>query len=113
MSKIEHAIQAALEIICQLHCENKTVSVAAVRNRALLPLPLPAITKAVSAFKENPDIYLKSWQENNQQTSDKQAEAAAEIETPTDLPLENRVEQLEQQVAQLQQALDKLVNKVG
>ncbi|WP_016956669.1 hypothetical protein [Catenovulum agarivorans] len=109
MSKIEHAIQTALEIICQLHNENKTVSVAAVRNRALLPLPLPAITKAVSAFKENPETYLKAWQHNNPQAI---AVEEPEVEQLTELTLEQRVVQLEQQVAQLQQALDKLVNKV-
>ncbi|WP_440906441.1 hypothetical protein ACMZOO_18900 (plasmid) [Catenovulum sp. SX2] len=110
MSKIEQAIQAALEIICQLHNEEKTVSVAAVRNRALLPLPLPAITKAVSAFKENPETYLKAWQQNNSQAI---AVEEPEAEQTSELTMEQRVVQLERQVEQLQQALDKLVNKVG
>lgn len=109
MSKIEQATQAALEIICQLHSENKAVSVAAVKNRSLLPLPLPAITKAVSAFKENPDVYIKAWQQNNQQAP----VVEHEINQTAEISLEQRVVQLEQQVVQLQQALEQLVNKVS
>ncbi|EWH11929.1 hypothetical protein DS2_02058 [Catenovulum agarivorans DS-2] len=109
MSNIEQAIQSALNTICELHQQNKNISVASVKNHNPLPLPLPAITRAITAFKENPQSYLDTWQENHQ------SDTVVEIPpvNNTNKALEQRVSQLEQQVAELQKVLAQLQNKAS
>ncbi|WAJ70891.1 hypothetical protein [Catenovulum adriaticum] len=98
--KQELALQQVFETICQLHMDNKQVSVANIKNKMIISAPLPLITKAISAFKQDPDNYLKSYQENKP----RQLEVnSPDITKPSSL--EQRVEQLERQVAELSKQL--------
>lgn len=111
--------QSAFDIICQLHLDQKTVSVATIRNAMTQKLPLPIITKALAHFKENPSQYLDIYQQKNKSlaeqddsvnatlTSSSTAALTDSANTATDTlkQLTLRVEQLERQVAQLTERL--------
>lgn len=104
--KQELALQQVFETICQLHMDNKQVSVANIKNKMIISAPLPLITKAISAFKQDPDNYLQSYQDNKP--------SQLQVNSP-DIPpsssLEQRVEQLERQVAELSKELSKQLGK--
>lgn len=109
--KQELALQQVFETICQLHMDNKQVSVANIKNKMIIAAPLPLITKAITAFKQDPDTYLNSYQTNktSKLTIDKPAKTQSSSLEQSNL--EQRVEQLEQQVAALSKQLLELSQK--
>ncbi|MER2491184.1 hypothetical protein [Catenovulum sediminis] len=110
MSKQEQALQSVFASICELHQNGKNISVATVKNAMVIPAPLPIITKAISAFKADPQSYLKVWEQNNiAAQADKQANQ--QNETSNTLTLEQRVKTLEEQVVSLSNQLKQLLSK--
>lgn len=83
--------QQLLHICQQLAAEGKTPSVALVRARMTNKEPMQAVIKAVQLWKQNPEMKLPPM-------------AKPEEQQPSQ-SLEQRVEQLEKQVAELKQAL--------
>ncbi|WP_017444878.1 hypothetical protein [Gayadomonas joobiniege] len=107
MSKQEQAIQHVLHHLCELHHEGKTISIANVKHRMEIVPPLPALTRAVSAFKAEPDKYYQSWlkhEANKSQTEPKQSPPNAKNEKT----LEQRVAKLETRIGELEAIIQRL-----
>ncbi|GEM_PF-3570692 len=111
--KQELALQQVFETICQLHLDDKLVSVANVRNKMIIAAPLPLITRAIAAFKADSQTYLDSYLKNNEQV----VEIKDDNESPTgpsantSHSLTERVTELEHQVAELSRQLAKLTKQ--
>ncbi|KMT65680.1 hypothetical protein [Catenovulum maritimum] len=103
---LESAFQYVFDVICKLHLENKNISVATVRNSMTTKAPLPVITKAIASFKENPEQYLSVYQP----TEAPEEKTQVEVNVNPKPELEERVKQLEQQVAFLTEQLAKLTS---
>jgi hypothetical protein len=98
MSNIDYIIN----LCCEITAQGKTPSVALIRNMAQHPLSIPEVIKGLQNWKSNPDARPKIHhkQINN--------------ESATPPSLQQRVTQLEAQVALIMQELVKVRdNKKG
>jgi hypothetical protein len=95
MSNIDYIINLCFDISEQ----GKTPSVALIRNMAQHPLAIPEVIKGLQNWKSNPSIRPKN--QNRQMTTD----------FATNQSLQQRVTQLEAQVAAIMQQLAKLSDK--
>jgi uncharacterized protein YceH (UPF0502 family) len=92
MSNIDYIINLCFDISEQ----GKTPSLALVRNMAQRPLAIPEVIKGLQKWKSNSGARSKT---HNKQINTKSA---------TDLSLQQRVTQLEAQVATIMQELAKM-----
>lgn len=111
--KQELALQQVFETICLLHLDNKLVSVANVRNQMVIAAPLPIITKAITAFKADPELYLTSFKQNLETEIKADTKVTAKTHLTADIngTLEDRIMSLEQQVMQLTEKVEQLLLK--
>lgn len=86
--------QELKDVLEQLHQEGKEPTVALVKTRLSTPIPMPALITA-----------LKSWKSANRVPK---VEIAAKQQSDQD-----RISELEKQVAELQQRLTALESKLG
>ncbi|KOO07085.1 hypothetical protein [Vibrio hepatarius] len=86
--------QELKDVLEQLHQEGKEPTVALVKTRLSTPIPMPALITA-----------LKSWKSANRVPK---VEIAAKQQSEQD-----RISELEKQVAELQQRLTALESKLG
>lgn len=97
MSKQDQALQNVLHYLCELHHQGKPASVAAVKNIMPIAPPLPIITRAVSAFKQEPERYYQSWLKHEKEVSAPPTQKNITTEAPPE-SLEQRLEKLEQRI---------------
>jgi hypothetical protein len=95
MSNIDYIINLCFDISEQ----GKTPSVALIRNMAQHPIAIPEVIKGLQNWKSNPSIRPKN--QHRQMTTD----------SATNPSLQQRVTQLEAQVATIMQQLAKLSDK--
>ncbi|MCU4676079.1 hypothetical protein N7931_10580 [Catenovulum sp. 2E275] len=106
--KQELALQQVFETICQLHLDDKQVSVANVRNKMIIAAPLPLITKAIAAFKADPQTYIDSYQKNIEPAIKLANEPPSSPAANESQSLTQRIEALEHQVLELTKQIAKL-----
>ncbi|MEO9945765.1 MAG: hypothetical protein ABJH28_04280 [Paraglaciecola sp.] len=83
-----------------LQQQGKTPSVALVRSSASMPLPIPDVIKAIKYWKANPESRPSA------------AKIISQQKIPTSQSLEQRVSQLEQQLAQTIKEMTELKSKI-
>lgn len=96
MSNIDYIIDLCFDISEQ----GKTPSVALIRSIAQHPLAIPEVIKGLQRWKSNPSI--------RPNTQSKQVRTNPPTNPLTEQSLQQRVAQLENQVATIMQALDKM-----
>jgi len=87
--------QELKDVLEQLHAEGKQPTVALVKARLSTPIPMPALITT-----------LKSWKSSNRVPK---VEVAAKTESND----QDRIKQLEQEVAQLNKRIAALESKLG
>ena len=92
MSNIDYIVNLCFEISEQ----GKTPSVALIRNMARHPLGIPEVIKGLQNWKSNPNLRPKNHQK------------AMSAASPSNQSLQQRVAQLEAQVAAIMQKLAKV-----
>jgi len=91
--------QIIFAIIAQLVKEGKTPTTALIKSRLPQPLPLATILQALTAWRRNPQLAQPA------DAKDSKPVQPASPTAPTLESLQHRIEQLEQQVALLNQKI--------
>jgi len=94
--------QIVFKVIAQLLKEGKTPTTALIKSRLPHPLPMAEILQALTAWRRNPQLAKQAGEDVSAPAK------PADASTTTLESLQRRIEQLEQQVAILNQKVSGL-----